>query len=177
MKNLTAILILVTPHMVSGFGFLRRSNTCVVPTLSQSRQAMEQCRISRKTTTQLFYNPDSDNKNDPSGSDNDFPDSVIWKSLSDTEKWIAQTLDSVNTDNAKSNPFARKEVTYVCDTTSEIPEFVSRVFLRLKEMRELGEAHGKNEVRNALEQGEYLVVIVKMVSFVIVMMCCFYFWF
>ena len=54
----------------------------------------------------------------------------------------------------QDNPYARKEVSYVCETTEEPTEYVARLFSRLREVRELGESHGKNEVRLAEVQGE-----------------------
>jgi len=114
------------------------------------------------STTHLFYNPpDKSSSGDRTG--REFPDNVVWQSLSDTERWIEQTLNSSPSnsnveDEAKgigrTNPYARKEVSYVCETTEEPTEYVARLFSRLREVRELGESHGKNEVRLAEVQGE-----------------------
>lgn len=41
------------------------------------------------------------------------------------------------------NPYARKEVTYVCETGSELASIVGGMFRRVREARELGEGHGR----------------------------------
>lgn len=52
------------------------------------------------------------------------------------------------------NPYARKEVSYVCETGDELSAVVGGIFRRVREARELGEAHGKGvEAR----LGEYLL--------------------
>jgi hypothetical protein len=43
----------------------------------------------------------------------------------------------------KDNPYARKEVSYVCETGSELASVVGGVFRRVREARELGESHGR----------------------------------
>lgn len=145
-------IIVAAPYVVTGFGFTRSS----ISNLARNMPCNSVGYPSSVTTTQLCYNPDDRSQGrKPDSDNNDFPEGVVWKSLSDTEKWIGQTLESVSDDSTKKNPFARKEVSYVCDTTCEVSQFISRVFLRLKEMREMGDAHGKKEVRNALEQGEF----------------------
>ncbi len=44
----------------------------------------------------------------------------------------------------QDNPYARKEVSYVCETGSELCVVVGGVFRRVREARELGESHGKS---------------------------------
>lgn len=41
------------------------------------------------------------------------------------------------------NPYARKEVTYVCETGDELAVVVGGIFRRVREARELGESHGR----------------------------------
>lgn len=41
------------------------------------------------------------------------------------------------------NPYARKEVSYVCETGNELAVVVGGVFRRVREARELGENHGR----------------------------------
>jgi len=44
----------------------------------------------------------------------------------------------------QDNPYARKEVSYVCETGGELCMVVGGIFRRVREARELGESHGKN---------------------------------
>jgi hypothetical protein len=43
----------------------------------------------------------------------------------------------------KDNPYARKEVSYVCETAADVSAVVGGVFRRVREARELGESHGR----------------------------------
>ena len=43
----------------------------------------------------------------------------------------------------EDNPYARKEVTYVCETGAELAGVVGGVFRRVQEARELGESHDR----------------------------------
>lgn len=44
----------------------------------------------------------------------------------------------------QDNPYARKEVSYVCETGDELCMVVGGIFRRVREARELGESHGKS---------------------------------
>ena len=58
---------------------------------------------------------------------------------------------------AKDNPYVRKEVSYVCEVGTDLPSVVGGIFRRVKEARELGEAHGRDvEIR----LGKYCVCVV-----------------
>ena len=46
-------------------------------------------------------------------------------------------------DGSMDNPYARKEVSYVCETSGEACGVVGGIFRRVREARELGEQHGK----------------------------------
>ena len=105
--------------------------------------------------TTLFYKPTSDDEN-------------VWTVLANTERWISDTLDKSNKsareakkmhfaddktpdpikasekeDGKMDNPYARKEVSYVCETSGESCGVVGGIFRRVREARELGERHGK----------------------------------
>lgn len=105
--------------------------------------------------TTLFYKPTSDDEN-------------VWTVLANTERWISDTLDKSNKsareakkmhfaddktpdpikpsekeDGKMDNPYARKEVSYVCETSGEACGVVGGIFRRVREARELGERHGK----------------------------------
>ena len=54
----------------------------------------------------------------------------------------------------KDNPYARKEVSYVCETGDELSGVVGGIFRRIREGRELGESHGRSA---ELRLGELLI--------------------
>lgn len=76
--------------------------------------------------------------------------SNMWAVLASTERWLSNTLASQNDQN---NPYTRKEVTYVCDTSDDGAMIVSGIFRRLREAREQGELHGQAEEDRLTEQG------------------------
>ena len=78
-----------------------------------------------------------------------------WSVLATTEEWISATLNSAtNAANGGQNPYTRKEVSYVCETSADQAMIVANIFRRLKEARQLGEQHGEQEQDRALEQGK-----------------------
>merc|ERR1712238_53630 len=104
------------------------------------------------THSRLYYDIQRDSSN-------------VWSVLTTTEKWICQTLADAaqplpggikkgrnNTHkkkttktNTNSNPFSRKEVHYVCETSTNVALIVASIFRNIKEAREIGEAHGQHE--------------------------------
>lgn len=92
---------------------------------------------------------------DPPGSDTGSSPHNAWAVLSNTEKWISNTLQTanVNSDGA-NNPYARKEVSYICENQSNGSMIVAGIFRRLREIRECGEAHCEAEADRAAEQGK-----------------------
>lgn len=56
----------------------------------------------------------------------------------------------------KDNPYARKEVSYVCETGDELSGVVGGIFRRIREGRELGESHGRSA---ELRLGELLIYV------------------
>ena len=58
----------------------------------------------------------------------------------------------------KDNPYARKEVSYVCETGDELSVVVGGIFRRIREGRELGESHGRSA---ELRLGELLIIYVS----------------
>lgn len=97
-----------------------------------------------------MYDNRSDPPNDNKNNNNDGPSA--WTVLANTEKWIASTLQNAQ-GSAAENPYARKEVSYVCEAASESAMVVANLFRRVKEARELGENHGQSEVDRAEEAG------------------------
>jgi HD superfamily phosphohydrolase len=113
------------------------------------------------------FSSNNDNNNNGVGGDN------FWSALVHTERWISDTLDRSNqaemsrqqqqqqqqqNDNGqtmhfadekkdsgiKDNPYARKEVSYVCEIGSDLASVVGGIFRRVREARELGERHGRD---------------------------------
>ena len=54
-----------------------------------------------------------------------------------------KTPDPLVGEKKKDNPYARKEVTYVCEMGDEVVGVIGGVFRRVREARELGERFGK----------------------------------
>lgn len=73
----------------------------------------------------------------------------VWSALANTERWISNTLEQ----HAGTNPYVRKEVSYVCETTDESIMAVGNVFRRVREARELGESFSKTEESIVVDKG------------------------
>ena len=78
-----------------------------------------------------MYEPSNDppNSKDPSKKES----SSVWSALANTERWITDTLSQSNRaaapgQPAGSNPYARKEVSYVCETTEDAAMSVANIF-------------------------------------------------
>ena len=102
-----------------------------------------------------MYDSSRDPPNDKHGSGGSSSSSSTpnaWTVLSNTEQWISATLHSSNSPGGQ-NPYSRKEVSYVCEASGESAIIVANLFRRLKEARELGESHGRQEVTRAERVG------------------------
>jgi hypothetical protein len=88
---------------------------------------------STSESTRLFY----DIQRDPS------PNGNVWSILSNTEKWISNTLSDAQTGN--NNPLSRKEVSYVCETSQDPAMILANVFRKVKEARQVGESHAQDQ--------------------------------
>lgn len=129
--------------------------------------------VSEPSSTLLRYKgsdfDDSFSNNNDNGGGDDF-----WSALVNTERWISDTLDrsnqaelsrqqqqrqnqngqtmhfadekkdDTNSSSGKDNPYARKEVSYVCEIGSDLATVVGGIFRRVREARELGERHGRD---------------------------------
>lgn len=141
------------------------------PTASALRTAADTSRIfggdakdvnkaSGRRPTRLYYEQPDDST--PPGTDTGSGEDVgIWTVLSNTEKWIAATLERSNRAAAPGrpagqNPYSRKEVSYVCETVQDLPAVVASAFRRVKDARETGEAHGSEQEHILAERGEKL---------------------
>ena len=92
-----------------------------------------------KRHSKLFY----DIQRDPSNEN-------VWNVLATTEGWISEMLTS-----SAETPLSRKEVSYVCEASTDAAMVVANVFRKLKEARQLGETHGEEqEELNAQQEGK-----------------------
>eukprot|EP00523_Entomoneis_sp_CCMP467_P012363 CAMPEP_0168797964 /NCGR_PEP_ID=MMETSP0725-20121227/17624_1 /TAXON_ID=265536 /ORGANISM="Amphiprora sp., Strain CCMP467" /LENGTH=455 /DNA_ID=CAMNT_0008849291 /DNA_START=60 /DNA_END=1427 /DNA_ORIENTATION=- len=99
----------------------------------------------------LMYDDRKDPPNDKPGN-NGGMSSNAWTVLAKTEKWISATLSSAQGSGGQ-NPYSRKEVSYVCESSSESAMIVANIFRRVKEARCVGENHGQSELTRAEEGG------------------------
>jgi hypothetical protein len=66
----------------------------------------------------------------------------VWRVLATTERWISETL-SYSKKEGGSTPLSRKEVSYVCETSTDAAMVLANIFRKLREARQLGETHGE----------------------------------
>jgi hypothetical protein len=92
------------------------------------------------SNSQLYY----DIQRDPANEN-------VWNVLATTERWIATTLNDAQ---AGGNPLSRKEVSYVCETSTDPAMILSNIFRKLKEARQLGEIHAQEQEELVDEQGK-----------------------
>jgi len=83
----------------------------------------------------------------------------VFMALAKTESWISSTLEKSNRSAGptgqmpEGNPYVRKEVSYVCETSDEVATIVAGIFRRLREARETGEMHGRIQEAQIMEKG------------------------
>ena len=95
--------------------------------------------LPRSASTELYY----DIQRDPSNEN-------VWSVLANTEKWISSTLSE---NKAGGTPLSRKEVSYVCETSTDVAMVLANIFRKLKEARELGETHAQEQEEMLDEKG------------------------
>lgn len=64
--------------------------------------------------------------------------------IGQTMHFADEKEDDANSSSGKDNPYARKEVSYVCEIGSDLATVVGGIFRRVREARELGERHGRD---------------------------------
>jgi hypothetical protein len=79
-------------------------------------------------------------------------DENVWSVLATTERWISEIL--ANTSKDGSTPLSRKEVSYVCEISTDAAMVLASIFRKLKEARQLGETHGEEQEEFLQEMGE-----------------------
>lgn len=88
--------------------------------------------------------PSDENRKSDKNDGSPHPDVTgVWSALATTESWISKTLSNSGPDN----PYKRKEVSYVCETSTDSTFIVAGLFRRVKEAREMGEIHGQQQQR------------------------------
>ena len=76
----------------------------------------------------------------------DGPSHNAWSVLSTTEEWISATLAE-----SAANPYTRKEVSYICEPSAEPSLILAGLFRRLKDAREQGQEHGRQQQSSSSE--------------------------
>eukprot|EP00586_Coscinodiscus_wailesii_P015323 CAMPEP_0172513486 /NCGR_PEP_ID=MMETSP1066-20121228/252855_1 /TAXON_ID=671091 /ORGANISM="Coscinodiscus wailesii, Strain CCMP2513" /LENGTH=448 /DNA_ID=CAMNT_0013293773 /DNA_START=178 /DNA_END=1524 /DNA_ORIENTATION=+ len=127
-----------------------RSSIPLIPTKST---------FPNKRSNMLMYESPTDppNKGPDNGKSSD-----LWTVMANTERWISNTLAQAGNAAAAtgragaSNPYVRKEVSYVCDSSDKIDVVTAGIFSRLREMRETGENHVAEQAkRQGVEGSSY----------------------
>jgi hypothetical protein len=72
--------------------------------------------------------------------------------FADEKKAVVPPVPSNNNNNNNDNPYARKEISYVCETNTDLVSVVGGIFRRVREARELGERHGRKVMIEIMEQ-------------------------
>jgi hypothetical protein len=123
---------------------------------------------SPRQNTFLMYQPDSNN-NEPNKEAKDALKSGFWNALSYTEQWISDTLK--NSTKSGSNPYARKELAYVCEMNTQSLASVAGIFRRFREAREMGERHALAEEEMARRDPRYEISTLRQTQVIIVPFC------
>ena len=122
---------------IMALSLMAPSNDAFVPKpLSSSRRHKIEKAADSTSSTILWYEP----SNDPNAERNR-PNA--WTVLANTEEWMTNTLSDAATDGG--NPLSRKEVSYVCEPSTDPALILANMFRKLKEFRELGEKHGSDQ--------------------------------
>jgi hypothetical protein len=121
---------------------------------SYSSSSFHGVHVEVSPNTALSLSPSSSSwtmYQEPSGGD---PPNA-WSILSNTERWIhrtlAQTAVASSNGASSSNPYVRKEVSYVCEPTASPVLLVAAIFRQLQEMRRRGETHIQTELARAAQ--------------------------
>ena len=88
----------------------------------------------RRENSRLYYDIQRDDR----------PNDNVWSVLTTTERWISDTSANAKSPDG-TNPLSRKEVSYVCETSADAAMVLASIFRKLKEARQLGEAHGEEQ--------------------------------
>lgn len=134
----TALPILLTLHGTSGFGSLSSTFTrsLTIPTAR------------RIDANLVMYDVSRDPPSSGSGKN-----SNPWSVLANTEKWISKIGGKADS----SNPYTRKEVSYMCELSDDDALVVAGIWRRLRESREQAQMHGTTEEQRLIgKSSDYL---------------------
>lgn len=137
--------------------------------LDLSNPSNPSSNTSPRQNTFLMYQPDSNN-NEPNKEAKDALNSGFWNALSYTEQWISETLKD-STKAGTSNPYARKEIAYVCEMNDQSLASVAGIFRRFREAREMGERHALAEEEMARRDPRYEKSTLRQTQVIIVPFC------
>jgi len=115
---------IISLSQVSGFGSYSSDFTRQLPLPSSAR---------RMGGTMFMYEV----SREQSSSGNDRTN--LWSALAETENWLANVLRK----SGSSNPYMRKEVTYLCDLSDQDALVVAGFWRRLREAREQGRSYSR----------------------------------
>lgn len=89
------------------------------------------------------------------------------------EKVVPTTPSSSSSSSSsqKDNPYARKEISYVCETQNDLVSIVGGIFRRVREARELGESHGRNVEATATQGDMSLLSTMRQTNVVVIPNC------
>lgn len=140
-------------RLVSAFSPTQfQGSSCSSFTAAKSFTAPTSSRLHYKAKGDMvMYEPGNDPPNKESSSG-------VWTALANTEKWITQTLAESSRQAAPgqpagSNPYARKEVSYVCETADDAAMAIAGIFRHVREAREVGENHSQMQEQILQDRG------------------------
>lgn len=136
-----------------------------------SLQQIDSVKRRNHESSALNYSPNDDPQLPSNGG--------VWTALQLTEKWISAVLGDPSAKTGrvepKSNPYARKEVSYSCEMTDQTIMAVAGIFRRLKEAREMGEEHARCEKELIEDRGYQYIPGTMRQTLVLVVPFCKYF--
>ena len=145
--------------ILSAAAILRSSLAFNLPPPPRARAATSVRQPGGASSTRLYYEPGCDPPNDNVPGSAAATGEDIFNVLAKTEKWVSETLRRSNRAAAPGrtsgdNPYSRKEVTYVCESAKDQASLVAGIFRRVRDAREMGEAHASEQEENLAERGE-----------------------
>jgi hypothetical protein len=142
--------------MNMGMGMSSRSSSAFLPPNAAGAAAPLHATSAPSQSRQqswVMYDASHDhhkkNNNNKNAPPHEQDSDVIWSSLANTERWMQKTV------GGPDSPYSRKEVSYVCETSSTVEEIVAGLFRRLREVREIGTNHGSTEEQVRIIQGAF----------------------
>jgi len=168
-KNHTVAVVAIglvcyaTITVVSGFVVLSSSSSSSFISSSLTFRSDKSNRNRKFAGRKTILKYEKGDSISDSSNNNNEPLLNTWDILSNTEKWLSNSLNTAASQNDvppgisssektknkshNNNPYSRKEVSFVCEMNTDSTMIVANVFRRLREIREEGERHGQEEDR------------------------------